>query len=69
MNHRQPMEMDPFWRPQTDEEREDEGEEGHLSLTNISRQYLDSVRRRKGLVTSEKIVVAAEKQRTLNRKK
>ncbi|CAN0200336.1 unnamed protein product [Discosporangium mesarthrocarpum] len=68
-SHWEPMEMDPFWRPQTDEEREDEGEEGHLSLTNLSRQYLDSVRRRKGLATSKKIVVAAEKQRTLNKKK
>lgn len=65
----QVMDMDPFWRPQTNEEREDEGEEGHLSVTNIARQYLDGIRRRKGLATNDKIVVAAEKQRTLTRNK
>lgn len=65
----QVMELDPFWRPQTSEEREDEGEEGHLSVTNIARQYLDGVRKRKGLATNDKIVVAAEKQRTLTRNK
>lgn len=65
----QVMELDPFWRPQTEEEREDEGEEGHLSVTNIARQYLDGVRKRKGLATNDKIVVAAEKQRTLTRNK
>ena len=66
---KQVMELDPFWRPQTSEEREDEGEEGHLSVTNIARQYLDAVRKRKGLATNDKIVVAAEKQRTLTRNK
>ena len=65
----QVMELDPFWRPQTNEEREDEGEEGHLSVSNIARQYLDRIRRRKGLASNEKIVVAAEKQRTLTRNK
>lgn len=69
VDHDQVMELDPFWRPQTSEEREDEGEEGHLSVINIARQYLDSIRRRKGLATNEKIVVAAEKQRTLTRNK
>lgn len=66
---KQVMELDPFWRPQTSEEREDEGEEGHLSVTNVARQYLDGVRKRKGLATNDKIVVAAEKQRTLTRNK
>ncbi|CAM9130524.1 unnamed protein product [Scytosiphon promiscuus] len=68
-SHWEVMELDPFWRPQTSEEREDEGEEGHLSVTNIARQYLDGVRKRKGLATNDKIVVAAEKQRTLTRNK
>ncbi|CAM9583932.1 unnamed protein product, partial [Ectocarpus fasciculatus] len=68
-SHWEVMELDPFWRPQTEEEREDEGEEGHLSVTNIARQYLDGVRKRKGLATNDKIVVAAEKQRTLTRNK
>eukprot|EP00752_Nemacystus_decipiens_P007824 g6989.t1 len=68
-SHWEVMELDPFWRPQTSEEREDEGEEGHLSVTNIARQYLDAVRKRKGLATNDKIVVAAEKQRTLTRNK
>ncbi|KAG5191666.1 hypothetical protein JKP88DRAFT_295337 [Tribonema minus] len=62
--------LDPFWKPQTEEEREEEGEEGgHLSMGNIARRYIDMTRKRKGMPTAEKIVVAAEKQRNLSLKK
>lgn len=37
--------------------------------TNLARKNMDSVRRRKGLMVEEKVVVAAEKQRTLTRNK
>lgn len=37
--------------------------------TNIARMIINSIRQRKGLPTQHKIVMAAEKQRTLNKKK
>jgi len=69
------LEEDPFWIPTTEEEREDYGEilmSGDLStgLDNNALKYIRMVRSRKGLlVDSSKIIVAAEKQRTLSRKK
>jgi len=69
------LDEDPFWVPQTQEEREDFGsnlETGDSStgLNNTALKYIRMVRNRKGLlVDSSKIVVAAEKQRTLSRKK
>ena len=36
---------------------------------NIAKLYIDNVRERKGLKSDKKIVIAAEKQRTLARKK
>jgi hypothetical protein len=38
-------------------------------LANKAREYVDQVRRRKGLFIEKKIVEHAEKQRTLSRKK
>ncbi|CAM9477100.1 unnamed protein product, partial [Heterosigma akashiwo] len=61
------IDLDPFWRPTTEEEREDLGEE--VRESNFARRYIDAVRARKGLATDKRIVVAAEKQRTLARKK
>ncbi|KAL3792868.1 hypothetical protein HJC23_004793 [Cyclotella cryptica] len=69
------LDEDPFWIPTTEEEREDYGEilmSGDLStgLDNNALKYIRMVRSRKGLlVDSSKIIVAAEKQRTLSRKK
>ncbi len=68
-SHWETMSMDPFWRPQTEEEREDEGEGGHLGIINSVRKQVDSIRKRKGLSTAEKLIVAAEKQRTMSLKK
>ena len=42
------LEMDPFFTPTTEEEREEFGEDGDVG-PNISRQLMDAVRRRKGL--------------------
>ncbi|RHY29758.1 hypothetical protein DYB32_004869 [Aphanomyces invadans] len=61
------MEDDPFFQPQTDEEREDFGE--RIDEHNAVRRLIELVRKRKGLAREEKIVVHAEKQRTLGRNK
>ncbi|KAL7541628.1 hypothetical protein ACHAXR_012190, partial [Thalassiosira sp. AJA248-18] len=74
-SHWEVLDEDPFWIPTTEEEREDYGQNlqtGDLStgLDNNALKYIRMVRSRKGLlVDSSKIVVAAEKQRTLSRKK
>lgn len=62
-SHWSVMEMDPFFQPQTEEEREDFGE--RVYEHNYVRRYIEGVRKRKGLARDEKIVVHAEKQRTL----
>eukprot|EP00644_Phytophthora_capsici_P011935 jgi/Phyca11/526703/estExt2_fgenesh1_pm.C_PHYCAscaffold_120048 len=59
------IEMDPFFQPQTEEEREDYGE--RVYEHNYVRRYIEAVRKRKGLSRDEKVVVHAEKQRTLKR--
>lgn len=61
------MEEDPFFQPQTEEEREDYGE--RIDEHNAVRRLIEQVRKRKGLAREEKIVVHAEKQRTLGRNK
>ena len=47
-SHWSMLEMDPFFTPTTEEEREEFGEDGDVG-PNISRQLMDAVRRRKGL--------------------
>lgn len=67
-SHWERMELDPFWRPQNEEDREEFGE----TLTgeaNIARRYIDETRKRKGLSTGAKVVVSAEKERNLSKKK
>jgi len=53
--------------PTTEEEIEEFGSED--LRVNLSRELIDSVRKRKGLTVKEKVVQHAEKQRTLARKK
>ncbi|CBQ70672.1 probable Tef2-translation elongation factor 2-putative [Sporisorium reilianum SRZ2] len=57
------FDLDPFWVPRTEEELEDLGEKGDRE--NVAKKYMDSVRKRKGLFVTQRIVTAAEKQRTL----
>ena len=63
----------PFWRPTTEDERDEFGEAyaSHDAnrTGNLSRRHIDAVRRRKGLMVEEKVVVTAEKQRTLTKMK
>ena len=63
------IQVDPFFVPVTEEEREEFGEEGQgVGAPNLARRLMDSVRRRKGLPVEEKVVEAATKQRTRARK-
>jgi len=57
------LDVDPFWIPTTEEELEDWGEKADHE--NIAKVYLERVRERKGLFVGKKLVVSAEKQRTL----
>ena len=66
----QRLEVDPFFQPTSQEEREEFGEVRHAQQArNLAKEYIDKTRERKGLSTNKKIVVDAEKQRTLARKK
>lgn len=67
-SHWERMEVNPFWRPQNEDDREEFGETFGSDF-NIARRYIDETRRRKGLQIGEKLVLYAEKQRTLSRKK
>lgn len=60
------MQVDPFFVPTTEEEREEWGEEAG-GAANLARRLIDAVRRRKGLPVEEKVVKVATKQRTLKR--
>lgn len=69
-SHWQTIDQDPFWRPTTEDEKEEFGDTtGTVVEKNLPRNFIDNVRKRKGLQIEEKIVVFAEKQRTLNKKK
>lgn len=62
--------VDPFFRPTTEDEREEYGDEIYEGqLQNLAMRYIAGVRDRKGLSTADKLVVHAEKQRTRSRKK
>ncbi|CAH2274105.1 elongation factor-like GTPase 1 [Pelobates cultripes] len=66
-SHWEVMSSDPFWVPTTEEEYLHFGEKADSE--NQARKYMNSVRKRKGLVVEEKIVEHAEKQRTLGKNK
>ncbi|XP_034240002.1 elongation factor-like GTPase 1 isoform X2 [Thrips palmi] len=66
-SHWEVIDLDPFWVPSTEEEYLHFGEKADSG--NRARQYMDTVRRRKGLSVTTKIVEHAEKQRTLSKNK
>jgi len=74
-SHFEVLKEDPFWAPTSEEEIEEFGDRtgDNMSAGVVSNKALSivrDVRKRKGLlVDSSKIVVAAEKQRTLSKKK
>ncbi|KAF1970657.1 elongation factor 2 [Bimuria novae-zelandiae CBS 107.79] len=59
------LDEDPFWVPFTEEDLEDLGE--LADRENVAKRYMDSVRRRKGMVVREVLVKDAEKQKNLKR--
>ena len=59
------IEEDPFYTPLTVEEIEENGLD--KNQYNEARIILDKIRQKKGLSGTQKIVVAAEKQRTLKK--
>lgn len=61
------VDIDPYWVPFTDEEYLHFGDKADSA--NRAKLYMDSVRRRKGLMVEEKLVEHAEKQRTLSKNK
>lgn len=66
-SHWEVLDIDPFWVPTTEEEYLHYGEKGDSE--NKAQQYMNAVRKRKGLKVDEKIVEHAEKQRTLTKMK
>ncbi|KAL5005381.1 hypothetical protein ScPMuIL_018837 [Solemya velum] len=66
-SHWEVVDVDPFWVPTTEEEYLHFGVKADSH--NRARQYMNSVRKRKGLKVDEKIVEHAEKQRTLTKMK
>lgn len=65
-SHWQIMDLDPFWKPKTEDELEEFGE-SNTSEINKVRILVDKIRKRKGLAVEEKVVEFAEKQRTLKK--
>jgi len=73
-SHWERLEEDPFWIPTSLEEREEYGEilvngDSSTGVGNNALKYIRMVRERKGLMVDSRIIVEAEKQRTLARKK
>lgn len=69
-SHWEALEADPFFAPTTADERAALGEQVHEGQgKNLARDYVHAVRKRRGLATDHKLVVHADKQRTLARKR
>ena len=74
-SHWQLMSLDPFWRPTTEEEREEYGEglkrgDKSTGIANVAQGAVRKVRRAKGMVVEEdKLVDGADKQRNMKKKK
>ncbi|XP_045450499.1 elongation factor-like GTPase 1 [Melitaea cinxia] len=66
-SHWEVIDIDPFWKPRTEEEYLHWGEK--WDGVNRAKAYMDAVRTRKGLATDKQLVQHAEKQRTLSKKK
>ena len=72
-SHWERLNVDPFWIPTSEEEREDFGEvqttgDTSTGLDNTALKYIRQTRKRKGLVVdSSRTIVNAEKQRTLKK--
>ena len=61
----EPIDLDPFWVPTTEEELEELGE--FAERENIARKHMNDIRRRKGLFVDDKVVKDGQKQKTLKK--
>ncbi len=68
-SHWETIDSDPFFKPTTQEEKEEWGEDVDKLPPPISKRIITDVRKRKGLQVKEKIVERADAQRNLARKK
>ncbi|EGC38317.1 hypothetical protein DICPUDRAFT_149015 [Dictyostelium purpureum] len=68
-NYWETIEQDPYYEPTTEEELEDNGVNVASLGNNIARQYMNMIRKRKGLFVEEKLVEFGDKQRTLKKNK
>lgn len=69
-SHWEILDVDPYFVPSTEEEREEFGDTLHEGqVKNFVKELIDSVRLRKGMPIDKKLVVHADKQRNLSRKK
>jgi ribosome assembly protein 1 len=59
------LDEDPFWTPFTEEQLEDLGDVADKE--NVAKRYMDAVRTRKGLFVQKRLVIGANKQKTLKR--
>lgn len=67
-SHWELLDRDPYWDPCTAEELKHFGEKADTD--NLARQYMNAVRRRKGIKEyGKKLVEFGEKQRTLTKNK
>jgi ribosome assembly protein 1 len=63
------LDQDPYYVPATEEDLEEFGENVGGVARNIALEYMNAVRRRKGLFVEEQLVKHANKQRTRSKKK
>jgi ribosome assembly protein 1 len=63
------LDEDPFFKPTTEEEREEHGEAEVFKDRNFAFKCIHGVRKRKGLFTEDKLIEFAEKQRTRTKNK
>jgi len=61
-------ENDPLYLPKTMDELEEHGE-GDILHDNIAKVIIEKVRKQKGMIVQKKILIDAEKQRTLTKMK
>lgn len=65
-SHYELVEGDPYYEPDSEDSDEDMTA---VELANRASKLMNDVRKRKGLQVDDQVVVHAEKQRTLNKKK
>ncbi len=68
-SHFEMIATDPYFEATTEDEKIEHGELIVHEKKNFVREYIDQVRKRKGLSLEDKLVKHAEKQRTLTRNK